>query len=305
MWAPLFMGRLDETRKTLDSLSALAESPGPETAIRLDECRMMLAEATGDFETSHRLAERFRREEDETSRWFLAAALIVHHLAATAPHDAMAALEEYRARAGAVPMASYLNAEIQLGEARFAEAVESILTALGVSDVSELGTSVAQRCDPGVLVDLTVALRADHRIDEAALCADLLAESTNPAARVGAAALQAMVLGSSWSADEIVVHLRRTQAVQQRWPLPLFELDLAVYGAFTAAEAGRPALAAETLAVTRGMPQRFLSSFGLRRVLRTRLNAELGDEKWQNAVDAGTGSTPEKAFADLIDRLAD
>lgn len=305
MWAPLFMGRLDETRKTLDSLSVLAESNGPETAIRLDECRMMLAEATGDFETSHRLAERFRREEDGTSRWFLAAALIVHHLAATAPRDAMVALEEYRARAGAVPMASYLNAEILLGEARFADAVESILAALGVSDVGALGTSVAQRCDPGVLVDLTVALRADRRIDEAALCVDLLAESANPAARVGAVALQAMVLGSSWSADEIVEHLRRAQVSQQRWSLPLFDLDLAVYGAFTAAEVGRPVLATETLAATRGMPQRFLSSFGLRRVLRTRLNAELGDEKWRNALDAGTGSSPEKAFADLIDRLAD
>ncbi len=114
-----------------------------------------------------------------------------------------------------------------------------------------------------------------------------------------------MVLGSSWSADEIVEHLRRAQVSQQRWSLPLFDLDLAVYGAFTAAEVGRPVLATETLAATRGMPQRFLSSFGLRRVLRTRLNAELGDEKWRNALDAGTGSSPEKAFADLIDRLAD
>lgn len=304
MWAPLFVGRLDETRKTLGSLSTLVEPTGPETAIRLDECRMMLAEATGDFETSHRLAERFRREEDGTSRWFLAAALIVHHLAATAPREAMMALEEYQARAGAVPMASYLNAEILLGEARFADAVESILTALAVSDVGELGTSVAQRCDPGVLVDLTVALRADRRIDEAALCADLLTESTYPAARVGAVALQAMVLGSSWSTDEIVEHLHRAHVSQRRWPLPLFDLDLVVYGAFTAAEVGRTALAAETLAATRGMPQRFLSSFGLRRVLRTRLNAELGDEQWQKALDAGSGSTPEKAFADLIGRLA-
>jgi predicted ATPase/class 3 adenylate cyclase len=304
MWTPLFAGRLDETRRTLDSLSALAESPGPETTIRLDECRMMMAEATGDFETSHQLAERFRNDQPGTSRWYLGAALIVHHFAATAPYEAVAALEEYQACAGAVPMASYLNAEIQLGEARFAEAVESILTSLGVSDVGELGASVAQRCDPGVLIDLTVALRADRRIDEAAICADLLAESTNPAARLGAAALQAMVLGSSGSTDEIVEHLRRAQVVQRRWPLPLFDLDLAVYGAFTAAEVGRPALAAETLAVTRGMPQRFLSSFGIRRALRTRLNAELGDEEWRKAIEAGAGRAPEEAFAVLIDRLA-
>ncbi len=76
-----------------------------------------------------------------------------------------------------------------------------------------------------------------------------------------------------------------------------------VSGAFIASELGRHDVAAEALAITRSMPQRTLSAFGLRKHLQPRLRGELGDEGWRAAVEAGTGRTPDAMFDWLIEQL--
>ena len=298
----LSAGMVDEARATLASLHILADGSDAHVASRLLECEMMLAEIVGDFDRSHALAEGFRKEE-VTPRWYLSSAIVIHHLAATAPDEALTVLEEFESHAGVVPMGSYLRAEVALGQSRFADAVDDIAAALGVGDVSSLDKSKLGPLDPAVLIDLAVALQVLGRDDEAAIVVDVAADQPSPGLGMYQALLQGLVHCRRAPGAQVTEYLARTIELQRRWAPPLADLDCVVHGAFIAATLDRPEVAAEALSVTRGKPQRTLSAFGLRRVLRRRLNAELGDDGWQAATAAGHALAPMEAFGRLVDAL--
>ncbi len=273
---------------------------------KLDVCDMGLAEISGDFERSHAIAERIRHDDRDLRHWYVASAFIIHHFAAADPRQATIVLDELEERSGIVPMSSYLRAEIALGEARFADAADAIFAAFGVDGVDGVARAVTASgsVDPITLVDLAIALRV-HGLEESELIVDVLADETSPYFSAYVPLLRAVVGCRSSRSETIIGNLREAQTLVRRFAPPLADRDCVVSGAFVAAELGRHDVAAEALAVTRGMPQRTLSAFGLRKHLRPRLRQELGEEDWQAAVAAGAGRTPRATLDRLIEQLAD
>ena len=300
----LSAGLIDETRDALTTLSDSTTETDSVTRDRLGMCAMGLAEITGDFQRSHALAEQFRQDDRDRHHWYVASAFVVHHFAATDPRQATMVLDEIERRSGVVPLSSFLRAEIALGEARFADAVEAILTAFGTDTVDGLARAVAARdsVDPVALVDLAVALRVLGR-EESGVIVDVLADEAPAYFSAYVPLLQAMVGCGSSPLETTVARLHEAQALLRRFAPPLGDRDGVVGGAFLAVELGRPDVAAEALAVTHGMPQRTLSAFGVRKHLRPRLRGELGEDGWKAAVAAGTGRTPDAALDRLIHQL--
>lgn len=300
----LSAGVLDDVRH---ALARLSESVGDDTADRdrLAMCGMGLAELSGDFEHSHATAEQIRSDDRDLRDWYVATAFVIHHFAAADPRQASLVLDQLEDRSGVVPLTSYLRAEIALGEARFADAADAIFAGFGVDGVDGVARAVSTRgsVDPITLVDLVIALRA-RGLEEAELIVDVLADETPPYFSAYVPLLRAVVGCRSSSVETTIDNLRAAQALVRRFAPPLADRDCVVSAAFVAAELGRHDVAAEALAITHGMPQRTLSAFGLRKHLRRRLRAELGDEGWNAAVAAGAGSTPDAALDRLIGQLA-
>jgi len=267
---------------------------------------MGLAEISGDFARSHAMAEQFRLDDREPRHWYIASAFLVHHLAATDPRSASQVLDEFEGRSGVVPMSSYLGAEIALGEARFADAVDAIFSAFGTDSVDGLARAVTEMdsADSIILVDLAVALRA-LGLEESGVIVDVLAEVTLPYFSAYVPLMRAVVGSGSSPLATTVADLREAQTLLRRYAPPLVDRDCVVSGVFVAAELGNHDVAAQALAITQGMPQRTLSAFGLRKHLRPRLKGELGEEGWQAAVEAGAGRSPAETFDWLIEQLTD
>lgn len=301
----LSAGLLDYTGDTHRRLSGLANEYSTVDQGKLAMCTMGLAELTGEFERSHAMAEQFRHDDRDLRHWYIASAFVVHHFAATNPRQASIVLDEVEGRSGVVPMSSYLRAEIALGEARFADAAEAIFSAFGTDNVDGLSRVVTamDSPDPIILVDLAVALRA-LGLEESELIVDLLAEETQLYFSAYVPLMRAVVGCRSSPLDTTIAHLREAQALLRRYSPPLVDRDCVVSGAFVASELGRHDVAAEAFAITLRMPQRTLSAFGVRKHLRPRLKAELGEEGWQAAVDSGSSRTPEAALDWLIEQLA-
>jgi predicted ATPase/class 3 adenylate cyclase len=303
----LSAGMYDVVRPLLAELRQRPVASEPEAATRLDMCEMAIAEMFGDFETSHSLAERFRVEDDDEQRWLLGSALQIHHFAPTSPADARRVLAEFEARAKGAPMSAYLRAEIALATADFAEAVEAIFAALDAHDMAgvERRFRSGVDADPVLLADLAVGLYLTSRSDEATLAVELLADlSSSSAFSVYVPLLRAVVGGRMSTPDSWVADLRAAVTLERRWEPPLVVLDCVVLGALVAADQGHADLAAEALGATKGMPQRSISGFGIRRLLRSRLVAELGDDGWAAARERGGARSPRNAFEHLVGALA-
>lgn len=301
----LSAGLLDDATEILAKLSGLTEEGNSVDHDKLAMCAMGLAELNGDFLRAHTLAEQFRHDDREQRHWYVASAFIAHHFAATDPRQASIVLDEFEGRSGVVPMSSYLRAEVALGEARFADAAEAIFSAFGTDNVSGLARAVARThsADPIILVDLAIALRV-LGLEESEVIVDVLAEETLPYFSAYVPLVRAVAGCGLSPLETTIADMREAQALLRRYAPPLVDRDCVVSGAFVAAELDRPGLAAEALAITQGMPQRTLSAFGLRKHLRPRLKAELGEEVWQAAVEAGAGRTPAETLDWLIGQLA-
>jgi len=298
-------GVLDDAGESLARLSDLVGDNITDQD-KLAMCGMGLAEILGDFEHSHTVAERIRHEDRDLRNWYVASAFVIHHFAAADPRQASIVLDELEDRSGIVPLSSYLRAEIALGQARFADAADAIFSAFGVDGVDGVARAVTAlgSVDPIALVDLAIALRVQG-LEESELIVDVLADETPPYFSVYVPLLRAVVGCGSSSMETTIGNLREAQALVRRFAPPLTDRDCVVSGAFVAAELGRHDVAAEALAITRGMPQRTLSAFGLRKQLRPRLREELGEAGWHAAVAAGARRTPEATFDWLIEQLAD
>ncbi len=177
----LSAGLLDGAHDTLEALSDLTEDDNTDDRDKLALCAMGIAELTGDFTRSHAIAEQIRRDDRDLGQWCTASAFVVHHLAARDPRQASVVLDEFETRTGVVPLSSYLRAEIALGEARFADAVEAIYTAFAVDGVDGLARTATMRenTDAVILVDLALALRV-LGLEEAEVIVDVLAEVALP-----------------------------------------------------------------------------------------------------------------------------
>ncbi|HEY5663154.1 MAG TPA: adenylate/guanylate cyclase domain-containing protein [Ilumatobacter sp.] len=305
-WALIGAGRFDVIRSVMPELRQLPAVAEPETAEQLALAEMLVAEAFGDFETSHSIAERFCRADHEL-RWRIGCALRVHHLAATAPADANRALGEFEARIGATAMSAYLRAEIAFGGADLAAAAEALFVALGVDDLVGVERRLRGRLDgdPILVGDLAVALHLLGRSDEAVAAAELLADLPGPRFTALYVPLLRAVTGCRTAPlDELVADLRAVARFERRWEPPLVVFDCVVLAALVAAERGAAVAAAEALGVTKRMPQRSLSGFAVRRVLRNRLVAELGADGWTAARERGATRQPRAALDHLIDTLA-
>lgn len=297
-WSLTLSGFVTDTQDTLQRFRSADGAGDPDTATLLDLAELALAEIVGDFVRSHELALRFASSEDRT-RAATGASVATHHLSATNPHEARDILGRYETRHGPIPHTTFMHAEIALGEGRFADAVDSILDALGVRAVTDLGTAAPP--DGGIVVDLTVSLLALDRLDEATLALETAAEDDTAGSAYGP--LLAAALSASRGESDVVGHLRHAFDLDVRFGLPLMDLDCVVLGAHVALCAGHPAVAAEVLGVTRGQPQRAMSMFALRRMLRGRLQAVLGDAEFRRLSESGSGRRPRDAFAALIEDM--
>jgi hypothetical protein len=300
----LSAGLLDGARDTLATLSALTDDHSSEDHRKLAMCTMGIAELSGDFARSHAMAQEFRQDDRDLRQWCTASAFVVHHLAATEPRQASTVLDEVEGRVGVVPLSSYLRAEIALGEARFADAIDAIYSAFGADGVEGLARIAArgENTDAVILVDLAISLRV-LGLEEAEVIVDVMSEVALPYFSAYVPLIRAVVGCGSVDVASTVADLREAQSLLRRFAPPLGDRDGVVSAAFVASDLGRHDLAAEALAITHGMPQRTLSAFGLRKHLRPRLRAELGAEGWQSAVDAGTGRTPDATLDWLIEQF--
>lgn len=134
-----------------------------------------------------------------------------------------------------------------------------------------------------------------------------MALETAPEDEVGGAAygpLLAAAIAASRGETDVVGDRRHAFDLEVRFGIPLADLDCVALGAHVAASVGRPEVAAEAPGVTRGQPQRALSMFAMRRMLRGRLVAALGDAEFRRLSDSGSGRRPRDAFATLIEKLA-
>jgi hypothetical protein len=155
------------------------------------------------------------------------------------------------------------------------------------------------------VAELTLALYLTSRVDEATVAVELLADASSSGPFSVYVPLVRAVVGSRTSSlADVVDDLRTAAALERRWEPPLVALDCLVLGALVAADRGRVEVAAEALGATRGMPQRSVSGFGVRRTLRRRLVAAMGDEAWTECSARGRGRSPRAAFDRLIDALA-
>ena len=299
VWSLTLSGFVTEMQETLQRFRSADGADDPETATLLDLAELAVTELVGDFVRSHELALRFASSEHRALA-ATGASVATHHLAATNPQEARLVLGQYEAGHGPIPHTTFMHAEIALGEGRFADAVDAILDALDVRAVADLGSGAPP--DGGILFDLTVSLLALDRLDEATLALETaLEEEIAGAAYVP---LLAAAIAAARGETDVVGDLRRAFDLDVRFGIPLMDLDCVVMGTHAAASVGRPELAAEALGVTRRQPQRAVSMFAMRRLLRGRLQATLGDEEFRRLSESGSGRRPRDAFAALIENLA-
>lgn len=116
--------------------------------------------------------------------------------------------------------------------------------------------------------------------------------------------LLAAAIAAARGETDVVGDLRDASDLEARFAIPPVDLDCFVVGAHVATSVGRPEVAAEALGATRGQPQRTVSMFAVRRMLRGRLQATLGDAEFRRLSESGSGRRPRDAFATLIDQLA-
>jgi predicted ATPase/class 3 adenylate cyclase len=299
-WSLTLSGFVTEMQDTLLRFRSADGADDPDTATLLDLAELAVAELVGDFVRSHELALRFASSDDRTLA-ATGASIATHHLAATNPQEARDVLGQYEADHGAIPHTTFMHAEIALGEGRFADAVDSMLDALDVRAVTDLGRGTPP--DGGIIVDLTVALLALDRLDEATLALETAPDD----ATFGGAAygpLLTAAIAASRGETGVVGDLRHAFELEVRFGIPLADLDCVVLGAHVAMSVGRPEVAAVALGVTRGQPQRALSMFAMRRMLRGRLQATLGDAEFRGLSGSGSGRRPRDAFGALIEELA-
>jgi predicted ATPase/class 3 adenylate cyclase len=297
-WSLTLSGFVTETQEVLQRFRSADGAADPETATLLDVAELAIVELIGDFARSHELALRFASSPDRL-RAATGASVATHHLAATNPQEARDVLGQYETVHGPIPHTTFMHAEIALGEGRFADAVDSMLDALDVRAVTDLGRGAPP--DGGIVVDLTVSLLSLNRLDEATLALE-----TAPDDEIGGSPygpLLTVAIAAARGETDVIGDLRRAFNLDVRFGIPLMDLDCVVLGAHVAMSVGRPEAAAELIGVTRGQPQRALSMFALRRMLRGQLQAELGDAEFRQMSASGSGRRPRDAFATLIENM--
>lgn len=298
-WSLTLSGFVTEMQDTLQRFRSADGADDPGTTTLLDLAELAVVELVGDFVRSHELALRFATSEDRTLA-ATGASVATHHLAATNPQEARGVLGRYETGHGPIPHTTYMRAEIALGEGRFADAIDSMLDALDVRAVTDLGRGAPP--DAGIVVDLTVSLLALDRLDEATLALETAPDEKTGGASYGP--LLAAAIAASRGETDVVGDLRHAFDLEVRFEIPLVDLDCVVMGAHVAASVGHPEVAAAALGVTRGQPQRALSMFAIRRMLRGQLQATLGDAEFRRLSETGAGRRPRDAFATLIEKLA-
>lgn len=297
-WSLTFSGFVTETQDTLQRFRSTDGADDPDTATLLDLAELAIVELVGDFGRSHELALQFASCDDRTLA-ATGASIATHHLAATNPREARDLLARHETTHGPIPHTTYMHAEIALGEGRFADAVDSMLEALDLRAVTDLGRGTAP--DGGIIVDLTVSLLALDRLDEAAFALEATPDDETGGAAYGP--LIAAALAAAQGATDVVGDLRHAFDLEVQFGIPLVDLDCVVMGAHVAVSLDHPEVAAEALGATRGQPQRALSMFAMRRMLRGRLQSTLGDAEFRRWSESGSSRRPRDAFALLIERL--
>ena len=298
-WSLTLSGFVTETQDTLQCFRVVDGADDPDTATLLDLAELAVVELVGDFVRSHELALRFAASDDRTLA-ATGASVATHHLAATNPQEGRLLLGQYESRHGPIPHTTFLHGEIALGEGRFADAVGSMLDALDIRAVTDLGRGAPP--DSGIVVDLTVALLALDRLDEATLALESAPDDETGGAADGP--LLGAAIAASRGETDVVGDLRHAFDLEVRFGIPLVDLDCLVMGAHVAVAVDRPEVAAMALGATRGQPQRALSMFAIRRMLRGRLQAALGDAEFRRLTESGAGRRPRDAFSTLIEKLA-
>ena len=297
-WSLTLSGFVTEMQDTLQRFRSADGADEPDTAALLDLAELAIVELVGDFMRSHELALRFASSDDRTLA-ATGASIATHHLAATNPQEARIVLGRYETAHGPVPHTTYMHAEIALGEGRFADAVDSILDALDLRAVTDLGSGPPP--DAGIVVDLTVSLLALDRHDEATFALENAPGDETAGAAYGP--LLAAAIAAARGGTDVVGDLRHAFDLEAQFGIPLVDLDCVVLGALVAVSVGRPEAAAAALGATRGQPQRAMSMFAMRRMLRGRLQATLGDAEFRRLSGSGAGRRPRDAFAAVIEKL--
>jgi predicted ATPase/class 3 adenylate cyclase len=298
-WSLTLSGFVTEMKDTLLHFRSADGADDPDTTTLLDLAELAIVELVGDFVRSHELALRFASCDDRLLA-ATGASIATHHLAATNPQEAHHVLGRYETGHGPIPHTTYMHAEIALGEGRFADAVDSMLDALDVRAVTDLGRGAPP--DAGIVVDLTVALLALDRLDEATLAVETAPDDETAGAAYGPSL--AAAIAAAQGQTDVAGDLRHAFELEVQFEIPLVDLDCVVLGAHVATSVGRPEVAAVALGVTHGQPQRALSMFAMRRMLRGRLQATLGDAEFRQLFESGAGRRPRDAFATLIQELA-
>ncbi len=301
-------GANDEAARLLAELRATEPPDDPAFAERLDFAEAVLAEFAGDFATSDAMARRLRDHTGDDLIEYSASLIVAHHLDAADPRAALAAYDVIDERFGPTPMTAYGRGEAALTEGRFADAVDDILGAYDIRDVSRLPRSTAEvPLDFVVLGDLAVALHLADRADEALVVIDAIADSIEETAIAYSCVvplLRAVVGSQSAEIADTVAHLHDAAALERQWRTAVMAYDCAAGAAVAALSHGRPEAAALAYAAIHGGPTRSLGAFSWRKVIRDQLATRLDDDTRRELTEVGRHDDVPTALSRVIESLA-